>query len=393
MEEKMKKVIIVLIVVFMVFLDAKVSATGSSVYLCGIHDSDGADRTSWISTSKNYYINGAGATVTTKEYFTASNLAYYIKISDVLVIHSHGAYNKVKAVDSSGTSSYLYKNTIDGYSSNYLSGTQLVFLAACECAYGGTNGNNIAKSLYNKGVSTVIGYSDSVNTAANRKFISEFNSSYAYGTSVSTALLVALQRVNNTYGDPYGTDSYVVFGSSTATIQNNSGNIYMSNNLAKGREYYYGENGEITGYFDFDLAEGNKTEKDDYPDRDLLTEHYQLTDYYFDDSTGMYISRFNYYINNEIKTSDRLCLVENNKGEIVSYIQPEKNKFNDVSVSSHEITNAIMKAEVQIQSENWKSYTLRDTVLTIDKENVALECSFLVDNGEYREIEVIRIEL
>lgn len=48
---------------------------------------------------------------------------------------------------------------------------------------------------------------------------------------------------------------------------------------------------------------------------------------------------------------------------------------------------------MQIQSENWKSYTLRDTVLTIDKEKVALECSFLVDNGEYREIEVIRIEL
>ena len=190
--------------------------------------------------------------------------------------------------------------------------------------------------MYNKGANTVIGYSQSVNTNVNRKFIGEFNSSYAYGVSVSTSLLVALQRVNNTYGSPYGTGSYTVFGSTSATIQSSSGVMYSRGNNITGRELYYDNKNNVVGYFDYDLAQGERSRGASI-DINNMVENYQLTNRYSDDNTGFIISRYNYYIDGEIKTSDRVCVIQNINGDVVSYGQPEKGLFKNLRIHKEDI--------------------------------------------------------
>ncbi len=387
----LKRTVLIFIIILAIFTTT-INASGSNVYLCGIHHSDGADRTSWISTSKNYYINGNSASVTTKEYFSATNLASYLHSADVLVIQSHGAQNNIMAVNNYGLETLLTKTDVNGWTANYLNGTHLIFLAACECAKGGTNGNNIAKAMYNKGANTVIGYSQSVNTNVNKKFIGEFNSSYAYGVSVSTSLLVALQRVNNTYGSPYGTDSYTVFGSTSATIQSSSGVMYSYGNNITGRELYYDKKNNVVGYFDYDLARGERSRGASI-DINNMVENYQLTNRYSDDNTGFIISRYNYYIDGEIKTSDRVCVIKNINGDVVSYVQPEKGLFENLRIHREDINEAIREATKQLIDEGCSKIELLDTMIVKIDDGFAVECSFNVDCDEYKTVEVIDVLL
>lgn len=57
---------------------------GFKVYLCGIIDSDGADRTSWITTSQNELLKIEDATIITDTAFNSTQLASYIKNANFL---------------------------------------------------------------------------------------------------------------------------------------------------------------------------------------------------------------------------------------------------------------------------------------------------------------------
>lgn len=209
MKKKVAVIITALSLIFAIGIcDVSYAAisSGFKVYLCGIIDSDGVDRMSWIAPAKTALLKISNSTVETKTSFSSTELAGYIKLADLFAIHTHGDASSLKAVNGSGTS-YLYKTTIDSWRSGTLSDLKLAFLGACSVGYGGSSGNNIVNSMYAKGAKCVIGYKNNVVTACNRTMLQNFNIAIGYGYTIQNALAYADARVLAFMGSSGGTDN------------------------------------------------------------------------------------------------------------------------------------------------------------------------------------------
>lgn len=216
---------LVLVCVFNVNAFASSSST-SKIYLCGIVDEDGADRTSWISTAGGAYkLYNPSTTVYGCTYFANGNLLKYLQTANYLTIQTHGcvsttntSYFSLKCVDSSGTETYLSRTHLSTFlNSTSLSNLNVCFLAACKS---GDSNHNMAYDVYTYGASCSIGYTESVYTVCNSYFITAFNVYFATGNySVSTSLFLADTVTFSKYGTGGYTDERVVYGDSSQTFE------------------------------------------------------------------------------------------------------------------------------------------------------------------------------
>ena len=168
--------------------------------------------------------------------------------------------------------------------------------------------------------------------------------------------------------------------------------MYSYGNNITGRELYYDKKNNVVGYFDYDLTRGERSRGASI-DINNMVENYQLTNRYSDDNTGFIISRYNYYIDGEIKTSDRVCVIKNINGDVVSYVQPEKGLFENLRIHREDISEAIREATKQLIDEGCSKIELLDTMIVKIDDGFAVECSFNVDCDEYKTVEVIDVIL
>ena len=135
----------------------------------GLHDPDGADRYSWMSTVASMYrgsnaIASPKANTSINNYFTSTTLKNGLIDADYLYIQTHGveyadssAYT-LKCIDSSGNTSYLSLATINNMLDNKLNGLRVAYIGACSSA---ASQHNFANAVYKKGADCAIGYSKS----------------------------------------------------------------------------------------------------------------------------------------------------------------------------------------------------------------------------------------
>lgn len=210
-------------IIFLIFSQLpKVEAATKTVYLYGLHDPDGADRYSWMSTVSSMYsgsmaIASPTAKTTVRNYFTSTTLKNGLINADYLYIQTHGveysdssAYT-LKCIDSSGNTSYLSLATINSMLDNKLSGLRVAYIGACSSA---ASQHNFAKAIYKKGADCAIGYSKSVKTKCNSYVIGSFNAYFCTGSyTVSSALANAQRNCYSKYGTYGNTDSAKIYGS------------------------------------------------------------------------------------------------------------------------------------------------------------------------------------
>ena len=196
------------------------AANTDTISLFGIHDPDGADRTSWMQSVQDMYnpfsgaqISCTPASVSITEYFGASDLLTSLKNSDYLYIHTHGLTEdtglfKLKCISTSRTS-WLSDSIVFDQSVNAFSSLKVCFVGAC-------NSYPMAEALRNRGAVCAIGYQDTVSTTQNRYVISCFNLFFCSGNySAAESLSRALAACYSNYGTYGATDSAICYGTST----------------------------------------------------------------------------------------------------------------------------------------------------------------------------------
>ena len=190
------------------------------IYLCGIVDPDGGDRTGWQTNAGIWLSNIPDSTITKKTAFNYSQLASYLKIPKIFVIQTHGAQDRLRAVDSSGNISRLYTTDIATWTSTAMSNNKLAFIGACSVGAGGSGANNIVTKLYSKGSKCVIGYTVSVSTQCNYTMIESFCTAIGAGYTISNALSYADSCVLSAYGTSGGTGSRLTLGNTSQQFSN-----------------------------------------------------------------------------------------------------------------------------------------------------------------------------
>lgn len=191
---------------------AKAAFSVFNIYLCGIIDSDGMDRTGWQTQAESWLSNIPNSAIYKKTAFNKTQLATYLKSSNMFVIHTHGSQYSLRAVDSNGNITRLYTNDILGWSSTAMSVNKLAFIGACSCGAGGSTATNIVTSLFSRGSKCVIGYLGSVNTYCNYLMIESFCTAIGAGYTISEALIYADSCVLSAYGYSGGTASRLTMG-------------------------------------------------------------------------------------------------------------------------------------------------------------------------------------
>lgn len=171
--------------------EIQLNASSTTVALLGLHDEDGADRYSWMDSVKSHFESNTSYTVIKRNYFTASEMNLYLQGSRVFIIHTHGVNdgNGLKAVNSNGDISYLWRSNISSLSSTSMSNLRVCFLGACKSgSFEGNSSTSLVHAIRSRGAKCVIGYNQSVGTVQNRTFIEGFGYCIGRGETVSNAL-------------------------------------------------------------------------------------------------------------------------------------------------------------------------------------------------------------
>ncbi len=202
-----KKLFFVMVAVIMMLTHgiSTHAAVGSKVYLFGLHDSDGADRYSWMDNIANIYkMRDSRATVKKYNYFSHVNIKTGLQKANYLTIHTHGSRTGIVAVNKKGKKTRLKVSAIKKWEGS-LSQLNVCYIAACNAA-------PVAKAIYNKGARTTIGYTVTVNTERNMFMHRCFNAYFTIGQSVSKSMTSAKNRVLAEYGTCKDVKNYVIYG-------------------------------------------------------------------------------------------------------------------------------------------------------------------------------------
>lgn len=394
----MKKIISAVISLFLVlsiFLTASAIVTlPTTIELCGIVDSDGADRTSWQTSAATYLSNIPDSIVNKRTAFDSTQLLTYLCNSDIFIVHTHGNSTVLKAVDSNGEVSYLYRSTIDGLYDGKLFDLDLAFLAACRTGATVSSGTNMVDAVYAKGASCVIGYKESVKTAANRIMVRAFSTALGGGYSIAESLAYADARVLAEYGSSGATDSRYIKGD-TSTIFNPTMMMYSASDVltssssdsSNNIHYFTNEDG-VYGFFDFD-----KLTKEDYSATSIYSKNtqssfeatafayldsicldsstYSLQEFYYTPDTDMYIYIFNNMVC-ETETDDYVIIMLNHVGDLVSYSKPCEGAFASVTITE----DALSGAEYRLRNHHALSdetiYNIVDKRIVWDGDTLSL---------------------
>ncbi len=376
----MKKFLLCILTALLVAFPVNVAATSNKIYLCGIVDSDGGDRTSWQTQAESWMSRIPNATIYKKTAFSNTNLSSYLQSSKIFVIHTHGSATALKCVNSVGSISYLNKSTIDNYSSTALSSLNLAFIGACES---GKGTSNLVTSIYSKGADCVIGYKLSVATQANYYMIREFCSAIGAGYTIASALTYADNRVLTLYCASGNTDFRLVKGSTSQSFATYTSTLENPRSYGEDIEVIRNKTGEIIGFFDYSLSEygipSQTTITIESVNQIIEENGYQKTKEKYAEETGNTTFVYNKYLG-DIKTSDMIFYTTNKKGELISFGQPNRNLFDDCKYLSDSISSSISYLEDIFKNQK-RTYDITDMILIKEKDSPMIRLTVKTING------------
>ncbi len=343
-----------------------------SIYLCGIIDSDGANRTGWQEKASTALANISDAVINKKTAFNSDELERYLKASKIFVVHTHGSAVSLRAVDENGEISRLYKSDIDSFASGALSGVKLAYLGACEV---GAGQSNIVKSVYSKGAACVIGYTESVYTNANYIMIENFCVGIGGGYSILESLAYADAKVLAGYSSSGNTDQRLVLGDTSQIFPDRILLQSIDVNDEKEIVYFRNQDDAIVGFFDPNkLSESgqetyriSQVDEIDYNTtaneylRSLCdnSSRYTLEKSYYTADTGLTTYIYSVKVSN-IVTADILFVSMNENGELVTYGKPYEGIFDNLNLSEDQINTALQNLENLMAEKGVTEYTIEE---------------------------------
>jgi len=348
------------------------AASTLKVYLLGIVDPNGGDRTSWIPSAASYMSNADNSVVYTYTAFNKTQLLSHLKAANFFVIHTHGNQKALLAVDSSGEDFTLDQSQIEALSSSALSNLKVAFLGACYCGSGGSSASNMVNSIYKKGARCVIGYKLEVKTKANRIMLKSFCEAIGSGYTVANALTYADTRVLAEYGATGNTNSRLVRGDTSATFR--SVTVILDSKVGDSEMVLItDDNGEEIGYFNPDynlsenaanisLSERMAIQKSAY---NFDENKYTLIQDVFTEDTGVYSTVYAYMING-IPTGDIIIFMTSSSGEIVSFAHPNEGVFDGVEVTDEMVNLATEQLKAHMEEREIYEYVVDDIRITND---------------------------
>lgn len=142
------------------------------IRLIGMVDSDGRDHSTWATQEvMSLARNISGPRVFKYTGSTKQQLLDYIRNSYFATVYTHGSRYSVEWSEQSGTETVdrgtLQRNDLLSLSYGYFSNTECLLLLACSTASTGgmANNTNLAQTFVDKGVGTVVAFSDVIYSA------------------------------------------------------------------------------------------------------------------------------------------------------------------------------------------------------------------------------------
>ena len=203
---KMAAIVLVVVMAVSAVIEPK-AATGSQVYLYGLHGEPNPDcgyHCSWLGRVRNMYKeHDSLAEVTTRHHSGAGNMYKNMQKANYMMIVTHGSPNSIGGYSSIGTKSSL---TIDDIRKGpELSQLKVCLITACNAA-------PVARAIKERGAKTTIGFTEQIYTASCRKMQLYFNSYFTSGQTVTVAMHNACNATVRDLKEDYGCRSYGIFG-------------------------------------------------------------------------------------------------------------------------------------------------------------------------------------
>lgn len=188
---------------------------------------DTVDPTQYFDAIKeSYRIADPNVQVYTSDYFNSlscfTNMLYN---GNYIYVSTHGTGGKLATYDQDGyLNGSISPTDFNRYGANTFSNVELCVLLACESAKGQ---ENIAKTLYQKGVKCVIGFSQSIAVGMSEEWQRYFADAHAFGWTVANAIRYADKKVytlideqNPDSGYNWGfMNKHVVYGDSSIRFE------------------------------------------------------------------------------------------------------------------------------------------------------------------------------
>ena len=419
MKRKFSIILLVLLVMTIAVssLSTSASVTNKTISLMGIIHSDGADRTSWI-TSAALNIQGVRNTsVSTFKGFTSSEVLSQFNNQDMVVIHTHGSQSSLLAYKDD-SSTLVTTQMIDlPFAADAFSQLRICFVGACSCGAGGSSAVNVVNTIYDQGALCVIGYQNSVTTSRNRHMLQQFCYYIGCGYSVANALTKAQQDVFNTYGDFGGVDnrlvrgisaiamtdsSYKTIGISTYSLKDYScQSVNLSSNDVIfadefnvcnriGDMYSFNEKGEIYSYTKL-ILDDKKSSTLSFDSTTFFNsfnlEGYKLEVTQYSQSV---LNCMRAYIN-DLKTNDIIYYTTDTNGDLLSYGYPRAGAAKEVQKEFSDIT---IDKIINYVNQYYNIYDIEDIIIDVaDINNPIADISYKTITDGYECIETLNIPL
>ena len=137
------------------------------IHLIGMIDEYGNDHSMWVTQEVYNYAENIGAPIVYKCIgATKNNLINYIHNSRFDVVYTHGSQHYLgwsKNLGSNTLSEGLLEDEeIDDLNAGYIANTDCLLIMACSTASTEDGDNNIATSFLNKGIKTVVAFTDRI---------------------------------------------------------------------------------------------------------------------------------------------------------------------------------------------------------------------------------------
>lgn len=347
------------------------------IYLCGIQDPDGGDRTGWQQTASTMLENVSNSVILKKTAFNSEELKDYLTSAKMFVVHTHGSSTQLRAVDANGVISHLTKDDIDSLDSGALNNLELAYLGACSV---GEGQDNIVRSVYRKGADCVIGYTESVLTVANYVMIENFCVGIGNGYSILESLAYADAQVLANYSTSGNTNQRLVLGDTSQVFADRVVVMSCDSNVGNDIVYFKDENNEIFGFFDpsklsIRNPDAYKTQVASEISYDVLAESYlkdvcqdataySLQESYYTEDTGLTTYIYCATLSG-VATSDIVFFSMNSSGELVSYGKPREGIFNNLSLSENALDLSLQALEAYTSQNSISVYTIIESRLVI----------------------------
>lgn len=203
----------VILFVAFVFVGSAAASTSKSATAVGFYRSD---FTKGIADEGPKHLSTHGYSYNIYSDADVSKFKSALTNNDVIFIHSHGA----EGLFTLSPSVYVYGNQIA--SASISSNATLVYISACKTGLSSSIYGNVGSALVNKGVDSVVAFTENVSASTDTDGIHRFNSIVVYklvcGYSIYSALFSAKIQIFDESDKYWGADSYIIYGSDSTTI-------------------------------------------------------------------------------------------------------------------------------------------------------------------------------